>query len=459
MVCRRTVVSCVSSCVVALLTITVALSAYAAGIEFPDNGTRAVGRGGAFAADPDDGFALQYNPAGFAKQTGMRLLMDGKISSQSVRFAPADTSQDPVRNSAGPFLAPAGVASYGFGKVGPLSGLTVVVGAYGPSAVGKLTYPNDGAQRYGLIKSNYFIAYYSAGVAASYSNWLSFGAAFQIAAGSASFRQAVYAGSGAHINTPQNDALVDVSVRGWAPTGIMGVTVKPHKDVAIGFSWRPKMTFTGNGTVKTARFSSDSASAGATQSGDTAKLTLAFPDVLRLGVQYSGLKRWVFEVNGVYERWSVLDAIKVDPSNVSIQVSGGTYAFPSIALPKNFKDAMSVRAGADFEAWPERVTLRTGYMYETSAIPKNYVNVDFPNWGRHVVTAGFSVQMFGAYLDVAYAHHFIPTQHVSNSQVTQVVSPIGPPPSSVVGNGTYKASLDMYSLSLRIPFGELRKKI
>ena len=40
--------------------------ASAAGMEYPDNGTIAIGRGGAHAANPEDGLAFQYNPAGLA---------------------------------------------------------------------------------------------------------------------------------------------------------------------------------------------------------------------------------------------------------------------------------------------------------------------------------------------------------------------------------------------------------
>jgi hypothetical protein len=58
-------------------------------------------------------------------------------------------------------------------------------------------------------------------------------------------------------------------------------------------------------------------------------------------------------------------------------------------------------------------------------------------------------------VDVAYAHHFQPTRTVTDSRVAQVVTPcLTPgctdPPASTVGNGTYEASLDVVSLSLRL---------
>ena len=64
---------CLSRVVLALLcaaiaTLPASRAAYAAGIEYPDNGTIAIGRGGADAANPDDGLAFQYNPAGLAQR-------------------------------------------------------------------------------------------------------------------------------------------------------------------------------------------------------------------------------------------------------------------------------------------------------------------------------------------------------------------------------------------------------
>ena len=111
----------------------------------------------------------------------------------------------------------------------------------------------------------------------------------------------------------------------------------------------------------------------------------------------------------------------------------------------------------------ERLTVRAGYAYETSAIPSAYVNVDFPNWQRHIASIGASLRLWGAWLDVAYAHHFVQTQHVTDSQVMSQVSPkIGGMPASVpsvVGNGTYESALDLFSVSLRIPFGDLHSAL
>src|SRR5580692_10031200 len=60
--------------------------ALASGFEIPDNGTQAIGRGGAFTARADDGTALEYNVAGLAQQRGTRLLLDANLWLSSYTF-------------------------------------------------------------------------------------------------------------------------------------------------------------------------------------------------------------------------------------------------------------------------------------------------------------------------------------------------------------------------------------
>src|SRR4051812_23763090 len=104
--------------IAALVAVTRAV--YAGGLELPDNGTEALGRGGAFTARADDATALQYNVAGLARQRGTRLLFDGNLALSSLDFQRDGAYPDSpsaatpwggqpfplVHNSGGPFFAP-----------------------------------------------------------------------------------------------------------------------------------------------------------------------------------------------------------------------------------------------------------------------------------------------------------------------------------------------------------------
>jgi long-subunit fatty acid transport protein len=443
--------------------------ARAAGVEHPDVGTIAIGRGGAYAADPSDGLAMIYNPAGFAAQTGLRLTLDGNLAWQGLSFTPAPgvTPQTTASNSAGGFLVPALAVSYGFGAVGPLSGLTVALGATGPSAIGKESFPADGPQRYSLIASDYFIVYGSAAVAASLGKWLSVGITLQGVSGNAKFSQAVW--SGPFVGTaPNQDAVahVDVTraVTSSIPTAVFGVTARPLPPLALGLSFRPGFNFVAHGTLTTDLPMAQQQALNIEVVGDRTNFFIPFPHVIRFGAQYQFNSRWLVEANLVGELWSSLHTIEIRPQDIHIKSNsfGTDRTLQTIVFQKDYDDSLSLRVGGDYVVLPGRLTVRAGYLHETSAIPARSVSIDFGNWQRDMVSVGGSVRIVrGIEASFAYAHHFLADQNVTNSQVVQVITPcLTPgctePAPTAVGNGVYKGSLDVASLSLRLILDDLR---
>ncbi len=442
-----------------------ASTGFGAGLEHPDNGAIAVGRAGAYAANPEGAVALQYNPAGFASfPQGWTVALEAKLVDQNIRYT--DTNNASVENQAPLFLAPGGVVAYNFGEVGPFSSVTWALGALGPSAVGKVSYDPEGPQRYALIDSNYFIAFASSAVAFSISDWFQAGLTFQLAAGSAKFSKKAYAGSKAGYD-PRFDALATVDVSGAAPTAVLGVTVKPVKGLAIGASFRPSFTWKGEGTLTT-ELPASSSWIDAQREGDAALLSFNFPTVARFGVAYDILDSLTAEADFVYEGWSSMQSVDVVPQGITVTsalMDGVKKPLDNIKIDRRYTDAWSARIGLDYRVIPERLVLRTGYVYETSAIPDITIGVDNANWGRQGLGVGASVKLFGAWLDVAYGHHFIPTQEVTESVITQTVTPclLGQDckntEASSIGNGTYEGSFDIFAVAIRVPFSGLESHI
>jgi len=429
-------------------------AALAAGIEHPDIGTLSIGRGGAYAAAPSDGLAMFYNPAGLAPQRGLRVTLDANLAWQGLTFTSALGGS--ASNTAGGFLVPALSVSYGLGALGPLRDLTFALGATGPSAIGKESFNPAGPQRYSLINSDYFIVYYSGAVAATFNSWLSGGVTFQLVQGRAKFSQAVW--SGPTMDTdPSFDAIANINVSSSAiPTAVFGVTARPLPPLALGLSYRPGFDFLAHGTLTTAIPPALRDALNIQVTGDRTDFFVAFPDVVRLGGQYLFGARWLVEADVVYERWSRLHAIEIRPTNIMLSSAlHDARPLEKIVFQKDFQDAVSFRIGGDYEALPGRLTVRAGYLHETSAIPLRSVSVDFGNWQRDVVSVGGTVAIWsGITASVAYAHHFLADQNVTNSQVVQIISPcltapdcVEPAP-TVVGNGRYTGSLDVASLSL-----------
>lgn len=437
---------------------------WAAGVEYPDNGTIAIGRGGAWAANPSDGLAFQYNPAGLAQQRGLRLMLDGRMAFQSVRFESTSNIDTPpghggaVENSASGFFGPSAALSYGFGAIGPFSELTVAIGATGPSSIGQVKYPDQGAQRYALRSTDYFIGYYSAAVAAGIGKFVRLGVTGQLAHGNAQFDQAVYSGIAAGSSPADDTSATFKGQSGWIPTAILGLTVLPVPGVAVGVSYRPKVAFLAPGTLDTVSPTTD-----ASQVGNKAELQLNFADTVRAGVAWDVTPRLQLELDGVWENWSVLQEIRIHTLDVTVKPAFDPehpIKVPDIVFKHEFKDTYSARLGGEYAWIPERLSVRAGYLYETSAVPSKFVSVDFGNWGRHVASLGGSFGLYGVWLDVAYAHHFVDSQTVTDSEVTQKLTPsiitgVDQPKPKVVGNGFYSAGMNVLSVSLRVPWDKI----
>jgi long-chain fatty acid transport protein len=206
------------NCTLLLLLLAAALlpaRAFAGGFEFPDNGTEALGRGGAFVAKADDGTALEYNIAGFARQPGTRLTLDANLVFHDLAFTragvyPGDPN-DPRTPYAGMpyptihdgnslFFAPFLAVSTDLG--GRLKNVVIAAGIYGPPSVGDHNYgvgaPLAGSMddppatvkvggtnlpspsRYDVTKTNLLIAYPTLAVAWKPSRILELGFAWQV---------------------------------------------------------------------------------------------------------------------------------------------------------------------------------------------------------------------------------------------------------------------------------------
>jgi len=419
---------------------------------------------------------MQYNPAGFASQHGWRATLDANMAWQQLSFLPAGGTTS-VSNSAGGFLVGAPVISYGFGPLGALSSLTLAAGFTTPSAIGKQTYPgttppeaplpaDQAPQRYALISTDYRIIYYSLAIAGSFRHWLSAGVTLQLVHGSAKFSQAVWSGT-APGTDPFFDSVADVDVsNGVVPTAVFGVSVKPIPKLALGLSYRPQFDFIAHGSLITHIPDNKKQALGIMVSSTSTDFFLRFPNVIRFGAQYTFNSRLLVEADVVAELWSALQTIEIRPQNIHITSSsfGTDRTLANIIFQKDYQDAVSVRVGADYDVLPGRLTVRAGYLHETSAIPLKSVSVDFGNWQRDAVSVGGTVRLWkGLTLSAAYAHHFIADQNVTNSQVVQVVTPcLTPgctdPAPTVVGNGLYKASLDVASLSVGVILDDFKAR-
>jgi long-chain fatty acid transport protein len=457
------------------LSTLLASTAWCSGFYFGDNGSKALLQGGAFTAQSDDLTAMQYNPAGLAQQGGFGFLLDAQLINDPASFlrqdvgGPQSIQVNEVTNKGGLFMLPFAGVSYGF----PVGGrrLTLSLGVYAPPAVGRMDYgspdytKNDtghyvadprrfAPQRYSLVKEDIIIAYPTLAAAYEVHPRFMVGASLQLVLSNFSFTQAMFAGDALGINpqkmsneNPDYDALVSIALPGKPTvTGILGVLAKPLDWLAVGASVRPPIPIKASGAL-TITLSDFFKSTGASVTGNTADLTFTMPLELRVGVRATPIEKLGLNADFVYMGWNSVDALVLTPQNVALVSAGDSKPIGEFRIQKNWKATFSARVGGSYDLlkW---LTLHAGALFETSASPDAYFNIDFPNPTRVFITGGVTVH--AGPIDVVAGVAGTPTV-TTTVQDSKVLRGQTDPtvPAGAAGNGVYTSGGLVMTLGVR----------
>ena len=130
-------------------------TAHAGGFDLPDNGARAVGRGGSYVVGVSDPTAIYYNPGALSKQRGTQFLYNHNLTFHDTRFQrsplsdvwgdDAGTEFPEARNDEKVF--PLGLFAALTSDFG-LENWQFGLGVFGPPAIGKHAYPSYGPQSF-----------------------------------------------------------------------------------------------------------------------------------------------------------------------------------------------------------------------------------------------------------------------------------------------------------------------
>jgi long-chain fatty acid transport protein len=446
---RRTLVSTV---VLAVALVPGALRA--GGLEVPDNGTRAVGRGGAYAAAVAEPSALYYNPAALSLIEGFAVTLNANLWFYDLSFQRAPFSVELIpglqttipfaeaENRDALFPAPMLFVSYDFG----LDDWGFGLGVYGPSAIGRRDFGGpsldalaqvpardetrrDWGHGYLAEATDILLVYYSLAAAYDFGP-VQVGLTLQLAHMITTFTNAV---DGGGVFDPQSNAdeapslytRTRLEVSGLAPTGILAVRVQPIRPLTFALSYRPRIALEGDGDLFVTFPTALANEVSLTDRAATLSLTL--PHVLRFGVRWAFLDGDVevadLELDLVYEAWSQLESFRVDPQGeLAIAFLGETRALPRIEIPKGYDDTLSVRLGGDVRL-TDALRLRAGAFYEGAANGRffeqgttrpAYANLDFTPFRRVGLSLGASYELAPPVLpaghsltfDLAFMHVF-----------------------------------------------------
>ena len=483
-------------------------SATAGGMEFPENGTRALGRAGAFVAKADDPTAIVLNPAGLGYVKGLNLTFDNNLIRQGLCFqragqypgepAPYSFSGQPYpevcRNLEGMFYVPMLSASYDFG----LEDWTFALGGYGPHAVGRRQFPMTvtvrdpdgrpvrapGPTRYDTEQMNIIVMFYTAAAAYRPASWLSLGAALQVVY--AEVHYATWVPLSAN-QDPDSDIRFQIATKGASVTGLLSALAKPVKGLSIGASVRfpVKVTTRGDAWLTLPAYMSALGTPLEWMEGrKKASMITELPLALRTGIRYgqrieghpNAPELWDIELDVIWERWSAV--VSMDTQLNATLLDDRMEVFK---LNHFYQDTSEFRLGGSFTI-PRKLgggwlTIRLGTYYGSNASPKEYTRLNYAAWARVGLFLGLSYRIAGVDLHLAFSHiwngdgqawrpwSFRAERNVSASCIRPInafesedpirCDPSAQDPERDISRGRYEGSFTTLSLGFTVRFDEL----
>ncbi|HTQ08323.1 MAG TPA: outer membrane protein transport protein [Polyangiaceae bacterium] len=436
-----------ASAVLAALTLSGAARAdggYFEGVK----GAHASGRGGAFTARADDVSAVELNPAGLA-HIDTTIVTIGNRFSYNERTYQRNPTLDwahPNSNGAPPYVTFAKVKNKTpWQALDPLIGIASNLGlkdwgfgfaVYSPAGTAREVYPDDGGQRYMMVRRNAQIIDYNLSAAWKFHELFGVGASLQwIAVPTLEYGLVIDGDPFAKAGNPvSSDYDINARVKGqdlFTLNAILGAWVRPTPNFEFGVSGQVLPSEIDTKSKLSVNF--------VTPKGDSVTLvrnnapandvtlSLPLPMTARLGARYRYLDgdREVFdvEVDGVYETWSRVNRFRLDSNGIVAQYQKQFVNVGVIDIAKNWRDTFGIHVGGDVSVVPKVATVRAGVYYETPVADPSYSNIDFTDGPEFGGAVGGSVNVGKVEISAAAEYRAQATVYVadSNARVYQQV--------------------------------------
>lgn len=401
--------------------------AYGSGFAIFTQGASSLGQGAATIAHSDDPSAIFFNPALINKLDGTQIQLGTTLIFPTRRFK-SDFSGDTFKTKRDVFYPSTFFITHKFNDK-----VSAGIGVFNPFGLGT-RWPDDWEGRY--ITTSAEMQTYNINPVVS----LQITPAIAVAAG-LNFLT-LDAKLEKKINLP---ALYGFSQDGGQKfkgdgTGVgynLGILIEPHKDIAIGISYRSEIKVDIDGTVTHVLPEGDPLGLFPDTSATT-KITL--PAQAHAGIFYKGLDPLMLEVALRWEGWSSYDRLRI----VLKQPVAGETISETI---KNWKDTYSVSVGGKYQL-NETISLLAGYLYSGNPVPDNTFEPSVPDANTHLFTVGTSIIIQKSFkIDLAYGYQKLQDRNKNNL--------IGDPISRIAAftaNGKYESDLHMIGMSLTYRF-------
>lgn len=204
-----------------------------------------------------------------------------------------------------------------------------------------------------------------------------------------------------------------------------GVFVKTEIGMTVGLSYRSQVKTTiSNGN---AVFAVPASVQGSFPQPNTFTAGIPLPGTATIGLGFYPSSKWTIGFDANLVGWHSYKALAFDYATNTPNLQD-TYS------PRNYKDAVAFRAGAEHKT-TDKLALRFGGGYTSTAVKDGYVTPEAPDANRYYVTGGLGYKVTPKFdIDLSFEYEHLYARTVTNIE-TQL-------------SGTYKSNVYIPGISL-----------
>ena len=358
--------------------------AFSQGFQVNLHGQKQIGMGATGTGLLQDGASVLFNPGALAMlpenyiQAGVSPLIfksDFSPSATDRQYYTANKLATPF-TFYGTFGPKSSWWKFGLGVYTPFGGLT--------------NWGNQWQGKYVLESLNLKAIYIQPTLSIKLADFVSIGGGFVYNIGSVDLSRAIPLS-----NASSADGQADLKGTGHGYGWNAGAFFKTESGITIGVDYRSKV----NTTIKNgnAVFTVPASLASSFPQPNTFTAAIPLPSTTSIGFGFYPSNKWTLAVDVNYIHWNVYKVLAFD-------YALNTPALQDTYSPRNYKDAVSLRGGAQYLAG-DKLFLRAGGGYATTAVMDGYVTPEAPDANRYYFTGGLGYKIAN-HLDLDVSFEF-----------------------------------------------------
>ncbi|TSD65845.1 long-chain fatty acid transporter [Inquilinus sp. KBS0705] len=372
----------------------------AQGFQVNLNGQKQIGMGHTGTGLLQDGASIAFNPGAVAMLD--QNYVQGGISPLWFKSAFNPAGSNAQYNTKDRVATPFNAYAVWGPKTAPWK---IGLGVYTPFG-GLTDWGHDWYGKYALESLDLKSIFFQPTVSYKLTDAISIGAGFIYNHATVNLQRAIpLAGA----NSNQGEAEISGSGKGYGWNA--GIFIKPAKSFTIGIDYRSKVnTKITNGD---AVFTVPASLQGNFPQPNTFTAAIPLPSQLTLGLGYYPTAKWTVAFDASLVGWNAYKVLAFD-------YASNTPALQDTYSPRNYRDAYSLRGGAQYKT-TDKVALRVGGGYTSTAVRDGYVTPEVPDANRYYLTGGVGYKVtkqLDIDLSFEYEHLFTRTQTNIESQLS-----------------------------------------